>query len=219
MCPRVGDVRARSVLDVGWPVCPAGWSRPAGAGDSRAAAGVGSRRSVTRRTSSAAGAGRLMAGWCTGWSGAIDPVHGAVNPSRARWRDGAQSEEVRSALCTALSTKAGVYGWAVHKGRRSSRNRPTSYSQTPSTHPRCTDRLDPPPDARRVEAVGGVSTACRCGKWDIRAPGNAPAVLREPSRGHSHPACASRGTALMGRPERGIQIRTTRRRTVATWDR
>jgi hypothetical protein len=87
-------------------------------------------------------------------------------PVLCGWLDGAQSGEVRSAL-TAQSTKAGVDGWVVHRCGRSARERPTNYSQTPSTHARCTDRLNPPPDVRRVEEVGRVLAACRCGKWDI----------------------------------------------------
>jgi hypothetical protein len=53
----------------------------------------------------------------------------------------------------------------VHKAGRSARSCPRPATLRPLQPTWCTDRLNPPPDVRRVQAVSGASTACRSGKW------------------------------------------------------
>jgi hypothetical protein len=75
-------------------------------------------------------------------SSEVNLVRGPVNPSLCGWLDGAQ----RRPQCA---------------------EPPDQLLANSVNHARCTDRLNPPPDVRRVEEVGRVLAACRCGKWDI----------------------------------------------------
>jgi hypothetical protein len=147
----VGDIPAHRYRR--WPAGPPSQvvaTSPVGI--ARPAAGVASRRAVSRHTSrtlgqlsrrtSSAARARPIDGWAgTRWSDKSTFVRGPVNPSRGQTAERCtESDPARGTVLDQLLA-------------------------TPSIHLWCTDRFNSP-GVRRIEAGGGSLTACRSGKWD-----------------------------------------------------